>query len=131
MLNRIIIMGRLARDPELRRTQNGTPVASFRLAVDRDFKDKATGERSTDWIDVVAWGATAEFFSRFFTKGRSRCRECVFRRLQARRRSARIRRQLWRQQLRRRQLFCPLRRLWRPCRRQLRRAQQRSPVRIC
>ena len=54
MLNRIIIMGRLARDPELRRTQTGTPVASFRLAVDRDFKDKATGERSTDWIDVVA-----------------------------------------------------------------------------
>ena len=70
MLNRIIIMGRLARDPELRRTQTGTPVASFRLAVDRDFKDKATGERSTDWIDVVAWRATAEFVSRYFTKGR-------------------------------------------------------------
>ncbi len=70
MLNRIIIMGRLARDPELRRTQNGTPVASFRLAVDRDFKDKTTGERSTDWIDVVAWRQTAEFVSRFFTKGR-------------------------------------------------------------
>ena len=70
MLNRIIIMGRLARDPELRRTQTGTPVASFRLAVERDFKDKATGERSTDWIDVVAWRSTAEFVSRFFTKGR-------------------------------------------------------------
>ena len=70
MLNRIIIMGRLARDPELRRTQTGTPVASFRLAVDRDFKDKNTGERSTDWIDVVAWRATAEFVSRYFTKGR-------------------------------------------------------------
>ena len=70
MLNRIIIMGRLARDPELRRTQTGTPVASFRLAVDRDFKDKSTGERSTDWIDVVAWRATAEFVSRYFTKGR-------------------------------------------------------------
>ncbi len=70
MLNRIIIMGRLARDPELRRTQTGTPVASFRLAVDRDFKDKATGERSTDWIDVVAWRSTAEFVSRYFTKGR-------------------------------------------------------------
>ena len=69
MLNRIIIMGRLARDPELRRTQTGTPVASFRLAVDRDFKDKSTGERSTDWIDVVAWRATAEFVSRYFTKG--------------------------------------------------------------
>ena len=70
MLNRIIIMGRLARDPELRRTQTGTPVASFSLAVDRDFKDKSTGERSTDWIDVVAWRQTAEFVSRYFTKGR-------------------------------------------------------------
>ena len=70
MLNRIIIMGRLARDPELRRTQSGTPVASFRLAVDRDFKDKATGEKATDWIDVVAWRSTAEFVSRYFTKGR-------------------------------------------------------------
>ena len=70
MLNKIFLMGRLARDPELRRTQTGTPVASFRLAVDRDFKDKATGERSTDWIDVVAWRQTAEFVSRYFTKGR-------------------------------------------------------------
>ena len=70
MLNKIFLMGRLARDPELRRTQSGTPVASFRLAVDRDFKDKSTGERSTDWIDVVAWRQTAEFVSRFFTKGR-------------------------------------------------------------
>ena len=70
MLNRIILMGRLARDPELRHTQTGTPVASFRLAVDRDFKDKTTGEKATDWIDVVAWRQTAEFVSRFFTKGR-------------------------------------------------------------
>ena len=70
MLNRIIIMGRLARDPELRHTQSGTPVASFRLAVDRDFKDKNTGERATDWIDVVAWRATGEFVSRYFAKGR-------------------------------------------------------------
>ena len=70
MLNRIIIMGRLTRDPELRRTQTGTPVASFTLAVDRDFKDKSTGERSTDFIDVVAWRQTGEFVSRFFTKGR-------------------------------------------------------------
>ena len=70
MLNRIIIMGRLARDPELRRTQTGTPVASFRLAVDRDFKDKSTGERATDFIDVVAWRQTGEFVSRYFTKGR-------------------------------------------------------------
>ena len=70
MLNRIILMGRLARDPELRHTQTGTPVASFRLAVDRDFKDKATGEKATDWIDVVAWRQTAEFVSRYFAKGR-------------------------------------------------------------
>ena len=69
MLNHIVIMGRLARDPELRHTQNGTPVATFRLAVDRDFKDKNTGERATDWIDVVAWRYTGEFVSRNFTKG--------------------------------------------------------------
>ena len=70
MLNHIVIMGRLARDPELRRTQAGVPVASFRLAVDRDFKDKNTGERATDWIDVVAWRQTGEFVSRYFAKGR-------------------------------------------------------------
>ena len=52
MLNRIILMGRLTRDPELRPTQTGTAVASFSLAVDRDFKDKSTGERSTDFIEV-------------------------------------------------------------------------------
>ena len=70
MLNKVFIMGRLARDPELRRTQSGTPVVSFRLAVDRDFKDKTTGEKATDWIDVVAWRQTAEFVSRYFSKGR-------------------------------------------------------------
>ena len=70
MLNKVFIMGRLTRDPELRRTQTGTPVASFSLAVDRDFKDKATGERATDFIDVVSWRKTAEFVSRYFTKGR-------------------------------------------------------------
>lgn len=70
MLNRIIIMGRLGNDPEIRRTQTGTPVVSFRLAVDRDFKDKSTGKRTTDWIEVVAWRSTAEFVSRYFTKGR-------------------------------------------------------------
>lgn len=70
MLNHIVIMGRLARDPELRHTQVGTPVASFTLAVDRDFKDKNTGERATDWIDVVAWRGTGEFVSRYFSKGR-------------------------------------------------------------
>lgn len=70
MLNHIVIMGRLARDPELRHTQSGTAVASFTLAVDRDFKDKNTGERATDWIDVVAWRGTGEFVSRYFSKGR-------------------------------------------------------------
>ena len=70
MLNRIILMGRLTRDPELRHTQTGTAVASFSLAVDRDFKDRNTGEKSTDFIDVVAWRQTAEFVSRYFTKGR-------------------------------------------------------------
>jgi single-strand DNA-binding protein len=70
MLNKVFIMGRLTRDPELRRTQTGTPVASFSLAVDRDFKDKSTGERTTDFIDVVAWRQTGEFVSRYFTKGR-------------------------------------------------------------
>ena len=70
MLNHIVIMGRLARDPELRHTQSGTPVATFRLAVDRDFKDKNTGERQTDWIDCVAWSSTGEFVSRYFSRGR-------------------------------------------------------------
>ena len=70
MLNHIVIMGRLARDPELRRTQSGVPVVSFRLAVDRDFKDKQTGERATDYIDCVAWRTTGEFVSKYFTKGR-------------------------------------------------------------
>jgi single-strand DNA-binding protein len=70
MLNRIIIMGRLTRDPELRHTQTGIAVASFSLAVERDFKSKDSGERNTDFIDVVAWRQTAEFVSRYFTKGR-------------------------------------------------------------
>lgn len=70
MLNRIMIMGRLTRDPELRRTQSGTSVVSFSLAVDRDFKDKSTGEKTTDFINVVAWRSTADFVNRFFTKGR-------------------------------------------------------------
>ena len=69
MLNKIFIMGRLTRDPKLRHTQTGTAVASFTLAVDRDFKDKQTGERATDFIDVVAWRSTGEFASKYFTKG--------------------------------------------------------------
>ena len=69
MLNRIILMGRLVRDPELRRTQSGTAVTSFSLAVDRDFKSQS-GEKETDFIDVVAWRSTAEFVAKYFTKGR-------------------------------------------------------------
>ena len=69
MLNKIFIMGRLTRDPELRRTQSGTAVTSFSLAVDRDFKSQS-GEKETDFIDVVAWRSTAEFVSKYFTKGR-------------------------------------------------------------
>ena len=70
MLNHIVIMGRLTRDPELRRTQSGTPVVSFSLAVDRDFASRDGGERQTDFIDVVAWRGTAEFVSKYFSKGR-------------------------------------------------------------
>jgi single-strand DNA-binding protein len=62
-------MGRLTRDPELRHTQSGTPVASFSLAVDRGYVSKDNGERQTDFIDIVAWRATAEFVSKYFTKG--------------------------------------------------------------
>ena len=69
MLNRIILMGRLTRDPELRHTQNGTAVASFTLAVDRQFKD-ANGDRQADFIDIVAWRQTGEFAAKYFTKGR-------------------------------------------------------------
>lgn len=68
MLNRIILMGRLTRDPELRKTQTGTAVASFSIAVDRDFKRE--GEKETDFFDIVAWRSTAEFVSKYFTKGR-------------------------------------------------------------
>lgn len=69
MLNHIVIMGRLGRDPELRRTQSGVAVATFNVAVDRDFKDKATGQRATDWITCVAWRSTAEFVEKYFSKG--------------------------------------------------------------
>ncbi len=69
MLNRIVLMGRLTRDPELRRTQNGTAVTSFSLAVDRDFKSQS-GEKETDFIDIVAWRSTAEFVCNYFSKGR-------------------------------------------------------------
>ena len=70
MLNHIVIMGRLTRDPELCRTGSGVAVASFSLAVDRDFAPKDGGERETDFIDCVAWRQTGEFVSKYFTKGR-------------------------------------------------------------
>lgn len=69
MLNKIILMGRLARDPELKRTTSGTAVTSFSLAVDRDFKSQS-GEKESDWIDCVAWRGTAETVCKYFTKGR-------------------------------------------------------------
>lgn len=68
MLNHIVLMGRLVRDPELRRTGNGTAVASFTLAVDRDYS--SNGEKEVDFIDIVAWRGTAEFVSKYFSKGR-------------------------------------------------------------
>ncbi len=70
MLNHIVLMGRLTRDPELRRTGTGVAVATFSIAVDRDFANSATGERETDFIDIVTWRSTAEFVSKYFTKGR-------------------------------------------------------------
>ncbi len=70
MLNHIVLMGRLTRDPELRKTQSGVSVASFSLAVDRDFQNRDSGEKQTDFIDIVAWRNTAEFVSKYFTKGR-------------------------------------------------------------
>ena len=70
MLNHIVIMGRLTRDPELRRTGSGIAVASFTLAVDRDFAPKDGGERETDFIDCVAWRQAGEFVSKYFAKGR-------------------------------------------------------------
>ena len=70
MLNHITIMGRLTRDPELRRTGSGVAVASFTVAVDRDFGGRDGGEKETDFIDCVAWRQTGEFVSKYFTKGR-------------------------------------------------------------
>lgn len=69
MLNHITIMGRLTREPELRRTGSGIAVASFTVAVDRDFGGKDGGEKETDFIDCVAWRQTGEFVSKYFTKG--------------------------------------------------------------
>jgi len=69
MLNHIVLMGRLTRDPELRYTNSNIPVASFTVAVDRDYGRSESGERQTDFINVVAWRQTGEFVSKYFTKG--------------------------------------------------------------
>lgn len=69
-LNKVFLQGRFTADPEMRHTPSGVATASFKLAVDRDFKDKDTGEKKTDFVSVVAWRQTAEFVSRFFSKGR-------------------------------------------------------------
>ncbi|MDR2421740.1 MAG: single-stranded DNA-binding protein [Oscillospiraceae bacterium] len=68
-MNQVVLMGRLTRDPELRHTQTGTPVASFTLAVDRGFAPRDGGDRQTDFIDIVTWRQTAEFVSKYFVKG--------------------------------------------------------------
>ena len=70
MLNKIIVQGRLVADPELKNTQSGIAVCSVRIAVDRDFKDKQTGEKKADFFTVTAWRNTAEFLSKYFSKGR-------------------------------------------------------------
>ena len=69
MINHIVTMGRLVRQPEIRRTQSGIPVCSFTIACQRDFKS-ADGEKAVDYIDIIAWRSTAEFVSKYFTKGR-------------------------------------------------------------
>ena len=85
MLNHIVVMGRLTRDPELRKTASGVSVASFSVAVDRDFSQQ-DGKKETDFLDVVAWRNTAEFAAKYFTKGRMRLRR---RQRKSRRSSAR------------------------------------------
>ena len=70
MLNKVFLQGRLVADPELSHTQSGVAMASFRIAVDRDFKDRETGEKKADFFNVVTWRQTAEFVSRYFSKGR-------------------------------------------------------------
>ena len=70
MINKVILMGRLTADPELRQTQSGISSCRFTVAVDRRFADKNTGERKADFINVIAWRQQAEFVSRYFSKGR-------------------------------------------------------------
>lgn len=71
MLNKVFVTGRLGADPDFRRTTSGCPVAAFSLAVERDYKNKETGARDIDWIDITAWQALAEFSRRYLTKGRA------------------------------------------------------------
>ena len=70
MLNKIFLMGRLVADPENRQTPSGTSVTTFRIAEDRDFRNKETGDKEADFISVVTWRATADFVAKYFTKGR-------------------------------------------------------------
>ncbi len=70
MLNKIFLMGRLVADPESRQTPSGVAVTTFRIAVDRDFRNKETGEKEADFINIVAWRGTADFVSKYFSKGR-------------------------------------------------------------
>ncbi len=70
MLNKVFLMGRLVADPEAKQTPSGVSVTTFRIAVDRDFKNKQTGEKEADFLNIVAWRSTAEFVSKYFTKGR-------------------------------------------------------------
>ena len=70
MLNRVLLQGRLVVDPELRQTPSGVPVCTFRIAVNRDFKNKETGEKESDFVTIVAWIFTAEFIAKNFSKGR-------------------------------------------------------------
>ena len=70
MLNHVVVMGRLVADPDLKTTPSGVSVCNIRLACDRDYKDKATGERETDWLNVTAWRGTADYINQYFTKGR-------------------------------------------------------------
>ena len=69
MLNKVILMGRLTRDPELRHTQSDVPVASFSLAVDRGYSRRDDSQQNVDFINIVAWRNTAEFVSKWFSKG--------------------------------------------------------------
>ena len=107
MLNHVVLMGRLTRDPELRRTGSGHAVTSFTIACDHDFAPQG-GEKETDFIDIVTWRSTAEFAQKYFAKGsmivvsgrlqlraperRSRCRQCLFWRKQEADRTAKCQR---------------------------------------